>query len=75
MLLTDQIQQRVQGLPEPLQAEVLDFILYLLYRVDRESTDLDDREWSNLSLHSAMRGMEDEDGPDYSVEDLKTRFG
>jgi Protein of unknown function (DUF2281). len=33
MAITEKIQQRVQKLPAPFQAEVLDFVEYLLAKV------------------------------------------
>jgi len=50
--------------------EVLDFVEYLLLTIERGDTLV----WSDLSLSLAMRGMEDEDTPDYSTADLKQVF-
>jgi len=70
MAITEKIQQHVQKLPAPFQAEVLDFVEYLLAKVKgREEGD-----WSNLSLTFAMRGMEDEATPRYTTADLKVVF-
>ncbi len=70
MAITEKIQQRVQKLPASFQAEVLDFIEYLLAKVrSREEGD-----WSELSLAFAMRGMEDEVAPLYTTADLKVVF-
>ena len=66
MPVTEEINRRVQKLPEPMQAEVLRFVEYLLTRAEQDSAREDDRRWADLSLRSAMRGMEHEDGPDYS---------
>ena len=78
MAVVDKIHQRVLVLPEPLQAEVLDFVEFLLAKVESnrqaDTQDLDDREWSNLSVTMAMRGMEDESEPDYTIADLKEKF-
>jgi|UniRef100_A0A7C3DFQ0 hypothetical protein len=38
MALTDKIQERVQQLPAPLQAEALDFIEFLLIKSKQEAT-------------------------------------
>lgn len=64
----------MRRLPERLQAEVLDFIEFLLARAEREQEIQDEQEWSDLSLSLAMRGMEDEGSPEYSVSDLKESF-
>jgi len=36
--------------------------------------DLENLEWSKLSLTMAMRGMEDEEEPVYTIADLKEPF-
>jgi len=72
MGVTEKIQQYIQKLPQPLQAEVLDFAEYLLSKVERETEE--EMDWSALSLMSAMRGMEDELTPSYSLSDLKVVF-
>lgn len=79
MTIAERIQRRINELPEPLQAEVLDFVDFLLSRTlqgewREEGSDLEDREWSEFSLAMAARGMEDEVGPEYSQADLKERF-
>ncbi len=71
MAITEKIQQHVQKLPASLQAEVLDFVEYLLAKVSKYS---EERDWSNLSLAFAMRGMEDEFTPLYTTADLKVVF-
>ncbi len=53
---------------------VLDFVEYLLLKIERGDTYRDTLAWSDLSLSLAMRGMEDEDTPDYSIADLKEVF-
>jgi len=74
MVLADKIQQYVERLPASFQAEVLDFVEYLLTKVEREVATRDERVWSDFSLSSAMRGMEDEDAPSYTMSDLKVKF-
>ena len=74
MAVAEKIHEYVQRLPERLQAEVLDFVEYLLMKAERESMVQAEQEWSGLSLSLAMRGMEDEEGPEYSVSDLKESF-
>jgi hypothetical protein len=70
MALVEKIQQYVQRLPAPFQAEVLDFVEFLL----RKSAHHEESDWSELSLASAMRGMETEDIPLYTTADLKVVF-
>jgi hypothetical protein len=66
MSLEEKIVQYIQELPEAKKAEVLDFVKYL-------SSKAEERNWSDFSLSSAMRGMENEITP-YSLEDLKESF-
>ena len=70
MAITEKIQQHVQKLPASFQAEVLDFVEYLLAKVRGR----EEGEWSDLSLAFAMRGMEDEATPIYTNADLKVMF-
>lgn len=70
MALLEQIQEKVKLLPQPSQHEVLDFVDYLLYRSRQE-----DMLWSRLSLRCALRDLEDEDSPEYNVQDMKETWG
>jgi hypothetical protein len=70
MAITEKIQQHVQKLPASFQAEVLDFVEYLLAKISRR----EEGDWSDLSLAFAMRGMEDEITPVYTTADLKVVF-
>ncbi len=75
MTIAENIHQYVQMLPDPLQREVLDFVKFLLFKQEQETAlEQDEIEWSNFSLASAMRGMEDEDTPIYTTDDLKEIF-
>ena len=74
MALSERIQEHVERLPAPFQAEVLDFVEYLLAKAEREGDQKERKLWSSLSLSSAMRGMEDEDVPTYTTADLKVVF-
>ena len=74
MTLTDKIQAGVQKLPTAYQAEVLDFVEYLLAKTTRGAREHEESRWSDVSLTFAMRGMEDEDAPQYTKADLKEIF-
>ena len=75
MTITESIHQYVQMLPDSLQHEVLDFVKFLLFKQEQEiASEPDELEWSKFSLASAMRGMEDEDIPIYTTDDLKEVF-
>ncbi len=73
MLIREQIQEYVVKLPASFQAEVLDFVEYLIAKAEREGLGEENREWSEFSLASAMRGMEDEE-TSYTLSDLKVVF-
>ncbi len=62
------LQQYIQMLPEKDQAEVLDFVKYLLSKQRQEEEN-----WSELSLAMAMRGLEDEEAL-YTPDDLQETF-
>lgn len=74
MSVADRIAEQLGRLPSTMQAEVLDYVESLVARVERDENGHTDRTWSTLSLESAMRGMEDEDGPTYTDADLTDRF-
>ena len=79
MPVTERINERVRRLPESAQAEVLDFVEFLLTKSECETTEQkatrrEERAWNEFSLSSALRGMEDEGGPDYTDDDLEERF-
>ena len=74
MALSERIQKHIERLPASFQVEVLDFIEYLLAKAEREAVREERKFWSSLSLSFAMRGMEDEDSPTYTLADLKVVF-
>lgn len=69
MSLAEIIIKHVQALPESKQVEVLDFVEYLRSKAEKQEREY----WTNLSLSSAMRGMEKEQTP-YTLNDLKESF-
>ena len=74
MATAEKIAEYVRLLPERLQAEVLDYVSFLLCRGEQKGPDSDQLEWNRLSLDSAMRGMEADDEPEYDESDLKETF-
>ena len=74
MRVSEKIYEEVKKLPEPLQAEVLDFVQYLVSKMEKESTPENGLTAASLSLSLAMHGMEDEDTPSYSTQDLREAF-
>jgi len=75
MTIAEQIHLQVQVLPENFQKEALHFVEFLAFKTKQEKTepDADENSWNGFSLAMAMRGMEEE-GPEYSLEDLKEAF-
>ena len=75
MTVAESIQQYVRQLPDALQLEVLNFVEYLLFKQTQEALEAQDQaEWSNFSVASAMRGMENEETPLYTLDDLREQF-
>lgn len=66
MSLEEKIIEQIQKLPDYKKAEVLDFVEYLRAKAE-------EKDWSELSISSSMRGMEDEKSP-YSLADIKESF-
>ncbi len=73
MIVSKKIYEYVLKLPEPLQVEVLNFVEFLMAKGEHKIGEQADREWANLSLAMAMRGMEEETQP-YTLSDLKDTF-
>jgi hypothetical protein len=69
----DLIYQKVKHLPEGKQAEILDFVEFLNCRSALGGED-ESKKWTLFSLAAAMRGMESEDMPQYSLDDLRERY-
>ena len=61
--------KHILALPESKQLEVLDFVEYLRSKAEKQEI----KDWTDLSLSSAIRGMEEEQTP-YSLNDLKESF-
>ena len=74
MSAKEQITDRLQKLPQPLQREVLDFIDFLAQRVAQREVVSEEVEWTKFSLAQAMNGLENEGSPEYSEADLKEKW-
>jgi hypothetical protein len=70
MDIVERIIEELKTIPESSQAEVLDFVEYLKSKKGRKE---EDSEWSEFSLDSAMRGIEEESSP-YGIKDIKEKF-
>ena len=73
MIVTEQITDRLQKLPPPLQREVLDFIEFLTQKVAQGEAVTEDFEWTRFSLEQAMEGLEGED-TEYTEADVKEKW-
>jgi hypothetical protein len=74
MNVAEKINKQVRRLPEQTQAEVLNFVEYLLTQTEQKSAQEEEQDWTRLSLDSAMRGMEQDPGPEYTEADLEESF-
>ncbi len=68
MTTAERITEMIRRLPPPVQQEVLDFAEFLAEKGGG------DAEWSGFSLDQAMRGLENEEIPEYSEADLKEKW-
>jgi hypothetical protein len=74
MAVAQQIQESVQRLPTAFQAEVLNFVEYLLVKAEREALRQEEQEWSSFSLAAAMCDVEGDDDAEYTLSNLKVMF-
>ena len=69
MNISQKLLQSIEALPESKQQEIFDFVEYLRQKAEREENGV----WSDLSIESAMQGMETEDSP-YLEADIKEYY-
>lgn len=77
MLSIEKLQSDVQKLPVDLQQEVMDFVEFLLSRIEQNVTRQEEVEWSRAGLAYMIQRMDDEEGEDapvYTLNDLKVRY-
>jgi len=75
MTIAEEIFEQVKRAPQPIQNEVLHFVQFLLTKSELWSDNADSQsDWFKASLEYAMRDMEDEDTPVYTVADLKEKY-
>lgn len=71
--------EAIQSLPQDKRAEVFDFVEFFAEKSgvescrQRQSEEWTDREFSELAMRQALRGMEDE-AVLYTLEDIKERW-
>lgn len=74
MLQVEKLQSDIQKLPTDLQQEVVDFVEFLLTKVERNTARHEEVEWSRAGLEYMLRRMDAEDGDDvpaYPLSDVK----
>ncbi len=74
MIVAEKINQKLEKLPISIQLEVLDFIEFVAQKAEKQNLAEEDEQWTNFSLTQAMKGLEDEDIPEYTDADLKERW-
>ncbi len=75
MIVTEQINSKLQRLPALYQQEVLHFVEFLSQKAMREGeAETEEKLWNDFSLTQAMRGLEDDDTPEYTEADLKEKW-
>jgi len=74
MIITEKINRKLEKLPISIQLEVLDFVEFVAQKADRQNLSEEDEQWTKFSLSQAMKGLEDEDVPEYTDADLKEKW-
>lgn len=69
MQAEEELIQEIKSLPIPLQEATRYFVGYLKMELAKNSSER--KEWNQFSLASALRGMEDDEFPDYQETDFK----
>ncbi len=74
MIVTEQINSKLQKLPTLYKREVLHFIEFLSQKAMRDEAETEEKLWTDFSLTQAMRGLEETDAPEYTEADLKEKW-
>ncbi|MCY7375573.1 MAG: DUF2281 domain-containing protein [Pyrinomonadaceae bacterium] len=72
MMVAEQVKNKLQNLPPAAQEEVLHFVEFLSQKLGLE--DDEDKQWSDFSLAQAIKGLENEDFPEYTETDLQEKW-
>lgn len=71
----EQINSLFNRLPRAYKEEVLDFVEFLSKKArDGGHSDMTDADWSDFSVENALKGMETDEGVEYTEADLKTQW-
>lgn len=74
MIVTEEISQKVEKLPISIQLEVLDFVEFVAQKAEKTNAADEGKQWTEFSLNQAMKGLENEDVPEYTEADLKEKW-
>ena len=74
MMVSEKISQKLEKLPLAIQLEVLDFVEFVAQKVERQNSENEDKQWTEFSLNKAMKGLENEETPEYTEADLKEKW-
>jgi len=61
MVVTEQINSKLQKLPASFQREVLHFVEFLTQKARQSESPNEEKQWSEFSLEQATHGLEDEE--------------
>ena len=75
MVVSEQINEKIEKLPVAIQQEVLDFVDFVSERASRLDARTEDEQWQDFSLSQAMKGLEEEEFTEYTEADLKEKWG
>ena len=71
MIVSEKITKRIASLPVSVQTEILDYVEFVARKSKIREVQSENSSWSEFSLNQAMKGLENEDFPEYNEADLK----
>ena len=74
MIISKEINQKVEKLPISIQLEVLNFVEFVAQKAEKINVAEEREQWMEFSLSQAMKGLEDEEIPEYTDDDLKEKW-
>ncbi len=74
MIVSEKINQKVEKLPISIQLEILDFVEFVAQKAEKINSADEREQWTEFSLSQAMKGLEDEEIPEYTESDLKEKW-
>lgn len=74
MVISEKISQKVEKLPVAIQLEVLDFVEFVTQRAKKINSEVEREQWTEFSINQAMKGLEEEETPEYTEADLKEKW-